>query len=204
METPSTDDDLYELAPAAPVPAGVGSVESSKPVSAQPTLAYRARRDEKPDFTDTGTIVNIQMPLWLLGGGVVVELLAAFFQRSTFAAALAYVAVELILGTLLMLAGILLAARARQIKLGQFWIAVFKLTAISVAPSAVGDLIGPFLQLVPFIGGLVTWGIVFVLYFALLGALFDLDESDTWYCIWTIFLVRLAFYFAMFWMGVHI
>jgi hypothetical protein len=35
----------------------------------------------------------------------------------------------------------------------------------------------------------------FVLYFALLGALFDLDESDTWYCMMVIFLIRLLVYF---------
>jgi hypothetical protein len=51
------------------------------------------------------------------------------------------------------------------------------------------------------IGGLAGLGVQFVLYFALLGALFDLDESDTWYCVWVIFLVRLAVYFVTLWMG---
>jgi hypothetical protein len=47
------------------------------------------------------------------------------------------------------------------------------------------------------LGGLLGLAGNFVLYFALLGALFDLEESDTWYCVWVIFLVRLAVYFAI-------
>jgi hypothetical protein len=95
-----------------------------------------------------------------------------------------------------MLGGILLAARIRRIDLGQFWIATFKLAAITVAPAAAVDLASPLLRVIPF-GGLLGLAAEFVLYFALLGALFDLDESDTWYCVWTIFLVRLALYFAI-------
>jgi hypothetical protein len=43
----------------------------------------------------------------------------------------------------------------------------------------------------------VGWVAEFVLYFALLGVLFELDESDTWYCVCVIFLVRLAAYFLL-------
>jgi hypothetical protein len=96
-----------------------------------------------------------------------------------------------------MLAGIVLAARWRGIDLGGFWTAAFKLAAVAVAPAAAVTLATPVLRLVP-LGGLLGWAGEFVLYFALLGALFDLDQSDTWYCVLVIFLVRLAVFFSLF------
>jgi len=89
-----------------------------------------------------------------------------------------------------------LAARLRGIELGQFWTVVLKLAAITVAPSAVVRLATPVLDFVP-LGWIVGFIAEFVLYFALLGVLFDLDESDTWFCVWVLFLVRVAVYFAL-------
>ena len=74
----------------------------------------------------------------------------------------------------------------RQFKLGSFGSAILKLAAISVAPSAVISLFAPILMFIPF-GGLAGLAAEFILYFALLGMFFDLDESDTWFCVWTIF-----------------
>jgi hypothetical protein len=145
---------------------------------------------------EADTIKNLYMPLWLLGGGVAVEVIAAFLRDGLAPIALIDVGFELIAGTVVMLAGIFLAARLRGLQLGSFWIAAFKLSAISVAPAAALDLVSPLLRVVP-LGGLLGLAGNFVLYFALLGALFDLEESDTWYCVWVIFLVRLAVYFAI-------
>ena len=52
------------------------------------------------------------------------------------------------------------------------------------------------LRFIPF-GGLFGWIGEFILYFALLGALFDLDESDTWYFVWVVFLVKVAVVLAI-------
>ena len=207
-----TADDAYDLAPSEapppPMPAPVrrmtptpaASNTGSQPAS---TLGYRARGDDQTKaLTDTDKIKNFQMPLWLLGGGIVIEVLALIFRGASATTALQHVGGELIVGTIVMLAGILLAARARQINLGTFWTAVFKLAAISVAPAALADLASPLLSLLPFlVAALIGWGFQFVFYFALLGALFDLDESDTWYCVWVIFLVRLAVYFVFLWLA---
>lgn len=54
------------------------------------------------------------------------------------------------------------------------------------------------LQFVPF-GWLIVWVLVFCFYFALIGAFFDLDQSDTWYCVMIIFLIRLAVALAVRW-----
>ena len=89
---------------------------------------------------------------------------------------------ELLFGTALMLAGMVLAAKRRGFSLGPIPTAIFKLAAVAVAPAAAVALVSPVLRFVP-LGGL--WGAIgaFVVYFALLGALFDLDQSDTWYCV---------------------
>ena len=178
--------------------------ERSRAVVAAPTerkpapLGYRGAAPQRNQAVpaDAETLKSLTIPLWLLGGGVAVEVLAAWFSEATLAAALTSVGVGLIAGTAFMLVGILLAARWRQIDLGSFWNAVLKLAAISVAPAAVVTLASPLLRVVP-LGGLLGWLAEFVLYFALLGVLFDLDESDTWYCVWVIFLVRLAVYFTL-------
>jgi hypothetical protein len=54
----------------------------------------------------------------------------------------------------------------------------------------------PIALFIPF-GGIAVLIVNFILYFALLGMFFDLDESDTWYCVSVIFLVNLAVHFAM-------
>jgi hypothetical protein len=166
---------------------------------AAPTLAYRAPIDERPPSSEPETIKNLYMPLWLLGGGIVIEVVAAFIRTRDPRLALTYVGVNVVVSTVIMLAGMLLAARFRGIDLGRFWIAAFKLAAISIAPGAVVTLFTPLLNAIPF-GGLLGWLVTFVLYFALLGALFDLDQEDTWYCVCVIFLIRLAAYFAILWL----
>jgi hypothetical protein len=195
-------DALYDLQPEAPAPQA--------PTPAKVALAYRAPKEDLAARNDPETIKNFYMPMWLLAGGIVIELIAAVFSRHS-VAALSGIGVDVILGTALMLAGLLIAAKFRQIDLGSFWTTAFKLSAISVAPAAVVLLITPILNVLPVIplgsspllslplGALLGLGVQFLLYFALLGALFDLDESDTWYCVWVIFLVRLAVYFL--WMG---
>jgi hypothetical protein len=186
---PIADEGVYDLVPdEGPPPPRVPLPPAA--------LSYRAPREEIPAPDDPETIKNLHFPLWLLGAGVAVQVVGAWIRYRQFDIALTSVGLGLILGTALMLAGILLAARFRGIDLGNFWTAVLKLAAISVAPGALVLICAPALHFIP-LGFLIGWAIEFVLYFALLGALFDLDESDTWYCVWVIFLVRLAVYFAM-------
>src|SRR5207249_2030428 len=83
---------------------------------------------------------------------------------------------------------------SRAIALGPFWVAVFKLAAVSVAPGATVALLTPALNFIP-LGAILGWIGEFALYFALLGVFFDLDESDTWYCVCVIFLLNLGVYF---------
>jgi hypothetical protein len=189
MAQEPVDQDVYDLAsepaPRAPLPAA-GTVASR-------TLSYR--RVDPPTVSEPDVIRNLYMPLWLLGGGIVVEVVAVLL-RGPDATALLSVGASVIIGTALMLAGILTAARLRGIDLGGFWTAVLKLAAISIAPSAAVTLVTPALNFIPF-GFLLGWVGQFVLYFALLGALFDLDQSDTWFCVLVIFLVKVAVVVAL-------
>ncbi len=200
-DDPLPDEAAYDLAPKPPLPARKSP--SSTTLTARPStivLGYSTPRDE-PSANPEHHADNLYLPIWLLGGGIAIEIIAALLtQRHGVFPALQTVAVQLLVGTSFMLAGILLAAKFRGISLGGFWIAVLKLGAISVAPSAVMALFTPLLDHIPF-GSLIGWAADFVLYFALLGALFDLDESDTWYCISVIFLLNLTVYFLLLWKG---
>jgi hypothetical protein len=204
------EEDGYDLAPE-PVKVArvdrvvgnaVGGSGVARPVAAPPqALGYQTPqaalpRDQRVGV-DVDTLKNQTIPLWLLGGGVVVELIASFVvNRHDFRAALIHISFELIVGTILMLVGVLIAARIRGIEIGSFWTAALRVAAISVAPAAVGDIVMPLAWIIPF-GGLLQLGVQFVLYFALLGVLFDLDESDTWYCVTIIFLINLGVYFGL-------
>jgi hypothetical protein len=195
MRDDSGEEGIYDL--ANEVPRAVETIKPHRVSTLAAPLEYRSKKSAAAVSVYADTIKNLYMPLWLLGGGVVVEVVAAFLRDGVAAAALIDVGLELIVGTAVMLAGILLAARLRGLQLGPFWTAAFKLSAIAVAPAAALDLAWPILRMVPLFGGLIGLAGDFVLYFALLGALFDLEESDTWYCVWVIFIVRVVVYFAL-------
>jgi hypothetical protein len=189
------DQDGYDLAPP---PAPRAALPVTGAAAASEVLTYRAR---KADAADPDAIRNLYMPLWLLGGGVAVEA-AAVLIRTPDAKAVAAVGIDVIVGTVLMLGGILVAARLRGIGLGGFWTAVLKLAAISIAPSAALTLVSPVLRVVP-LGMILGWVGQFVLYFALIGALFDLDQGDTWFCVMVIFLVKVTVMIGLVVLALH-
>jgi hypothetical protein len=143
------------------------------------------------------------MPLVLLGISVPVLFIANWWQGSGRgvgpAQAMAEVGAQLVIGTFLMLAAIFFAAKRRGFKVGRFWAAVLKLSAVSLSPSAVMTLLSPFLRFVPF-GAIINLIVGFCLYFALIGAFFDLDESDTWYCVAIIFIVNVSIWLGARWL----
>jgi hypothetical protein len=193
---PNEEASEYDLAPtrASPVAA------RANPTSAPPVLNYGGRIPDQPLRADEHTVKNFYMPLWLLGVGAAVEVIGMLLRRQGLLWAMVHLGIEIGVGTLLMFFGILLAARIRDITLGPIHLTLFKLAAISVAPDAALTLLTPALMLIPlgFLIGLVG---EFIFYFALLGALFDLDEGDTWYCVWVIFLIRVIVYVSLVWGG---
>ncbi len=188
------ESDLYDFAPEMPVPPA-----QVKPVKTTP-IQYRSAAPVSERKADPETIKNFYMPLWLLVGGVAIELISVgFIHYAGVELAALHVGINIIIGTAIMLAGMLVAVKFRGINLGNFGTAIFKLSAIAIAPTAVVDLLGPLIWIIPF-GGLIVY---FVLYFALMGALFDLDQSDTWYFVSVIFVIQIALYFAIIAVGMH-
>jgi hypothetical protein len=199
------DAGAYGLADDPTPPAGPRTAVSTPivaPIAAEKaranvTLAYRSAQHESP--ADPETIKNLYLPLWLLGGGVVIEAIAAMVRGHGHpAAALIGVGIQMAVGTAFMTVGLLFAAKRRGFEVGRLHVTIFKLTAVSLAPTALVSLLSPLLDQI-FLGGLIGWILSFVFYFALLGVLFDLDESDTWYCVMVIFIVQVAVYFLMLW-----
>jgi hypothetical protein len=195
------DEALYDLAPDAPALAK----PTEAPIPPAPTLAYQTPKHANPALHDRGVDTDLlkkyYAPLWLLGGGLAVEIVSEYFQHAGhLQGAMIDVAVGLIAGTVLMLVGVMIAAKLRQIDIGSFGSAALRLAAISVAPGAFVTLLEPLARLICF-GWVLLLGIEFVLYFALIGALFDLDESDTWFCVITIFIINLGVFALLQWIA---
>jgi hypothetical protein len=151
----------------------------------------------KPDTLDLDKLKNFQMPLWLLAGGLAIELGRAFFvEDRAFFITIGGIIIGTAISVAVMLASVLVAVKFRGISLGALPTAIFKLAAISVAPDAVAMMIAPAGQWIPGAGFIFAPLAAFIFRFALLGALFDLEESDTWYVIMVMFIVGVAMYFV--------
>ena len=218
---PAPGDDLYEIAEPQPrtttatttttttVAARVataGSVAGATSAASQAApvapLQYQTPRTAA-DATDAyfpDKTLDFHLPLALIAAGSVIELAAALirgrYSPAGFTPHLTQLGLGLVLGTATMLVGVLIAARVRGIELGKLPTAVMKLAAVCIAPGALITLLSPAIAVIPFGGILALLG-QFVLYFALLGTLFHLDESDTWYCVCVIFVIDVALYFAL-------
>jgi hypothetical protein len=198
---PAEGDDLYDFAdqpqPArAAVPAAKPQAAAVAPLPYQnPRTAAEAGDDYFPDKT-----LDFHLPLALIAGGALIEVVAALIRGNRspagFTPHLTQLGLHLVVGTATMLLGVLIAARFRGIELGKLPTAVMKLAAICVAPGAAVTLLTPAFAVIPF-GFLLALVGQFILYFALLGTLFKLDESDTWYCVCVIFVINVALYFAL-------
>jgi len=201
----AAEDNLYDLAPDAPT-AQRAVVEASEPAAPEirppAVLGYRnpSTAALKPDL-DVDQLKNLTGPLCILGGGLAIEACITLWNaRTDVGAAMLHLVVNVGLDTILMMVGVLIAARVRQINIGSFGSALLRLAAVSIAPAAVSDLLAPVAIFIPILGFLGLFVVSFALYFALLGMFFDLDESDTWLCVWIIFLINLGVYFGEQWL----
>jgi hypothetical protein len=200
-KNPPPADETYDIAPE-PARPQKPTQPAAKPPPEPPTLSYQTPPALTPDgarAVDTELLKKRYAPLWLLAGGIVIEIISQYWRyHGNMQRAVLDIGIEIVGGTVVMLAGVLLAAKIRKIDVGSFWSAALRLAAISVAPAAVADLLWP-LRNILCVGGLLILAVQFVLYFALLGALFDLDESDTWFCVAIIFLISLGVHFLLLW-----
>jgi hypothetical protein len=210
-ETPPGEaNDLYDVAPPEAVvvpspapPAHARNAQADAPKPQAAPLQYQNPRDRGvaepgseyfPDKT-----LDYHLPLALIAAGTFIEVAAALIRGhrsfAGFTPHLTALGMHLVLGTATMLIGVLIAARFRGIELGKLPTAIMKLAAICIAPGAAVTLLSPALAVIPF-GFLIGLAGQFILYFALLGTLFHMDESDTWYCVCVIFVLDVALYFG--------
>lgn len=173
------------------------------PVNAQPPahvmpIGYRTA---KTDYKNMNSREDFQRdfiwPTVLLVVGLSIDMGFVFWrspQRAQLEGWLILVGVAI--DTVLMLAAVFAVAYFNGMKLGKFHTAVLKLAAISIAPSAITDVLNLALRFIPF-GFLISWICDFILYFTFIGLLFDLDQSDTWACVWSIFITRIIAYFVV-------
>lgn len=193
---PKTDEsDAYDLAPPAP-PAPPSSPRPLSYQSAKPPVSSGASDAKKSDATDPEQLRTLYIPMWILCGGALVECISAAI-RLGYRSAGAYVLIDIVLSTLLVFPAIAIAAKARGFKLGSFGSALLRVAALGVGPSAILTLGTPFFDAFGILGSIAGWICEFVLYFALLGTLFDLDESDTWYCLCIILIIRIAIFLLL-------
>ena len=196
-QSATRDQNIYDFVDASSDKQQIVLKKQALPPQGSPAvLPYRSPKDERATLTDTEQIKNVRLPLALLGGGIFIELLAALIWRGRIGPALVSMMLDLTVGTGMMLGALWVAAKVRGIDLGKPGVAAYKLAAVSIAPAAAMEFITPLLRFIP-MGWILSSIIEFVLFFALLGALFDLDESDTWYCVCIMFVTRVAVYVAL-------
>jgi hypothetical protein len=193
---PTPGENLPEFAPATqPTAHRVQPIEYQQP-STRSSQINELFPDRVKDF---------YMPLALIAAGVAIHLAHELIFGSV--NSLAITGRNLILSMAISFAAILLAGRIRKISFGPWPVAAMKLSALLIGGSGAAILIRPLffpLLMIP-----VSFGVGAVLvmlastvpelivYFVLLGTLFDLDESDTWYCLCWMFVFNTAGYFAL-------
>ena len=200
------EDDLFELAPDVndhapprPVISATHAPIHAPPIAATASgvpLQYHSPKSLERASGEPNQLIDLWAPLFLIGGAVAGEILAKFIETRGdprgLAGAMFGLTIGIFVGTAFMVVGMWVAAKSRGLVLGSPGTALLKLCAIAIAPSAAIDLLYIPLKLIPLFGFLIAWVIGFILYFALIGALFELDQDDTWYCVMVIFLVKIA------------
>lgn len=168
--------------PAVPYRHSSGSIANEQPVVPDPTI-------------------DLYLPLALLAGGALIQAgnaaIGAMRGTTDVRRTMIELATGLTISPAIMLVGLFIAAKFRGIELGNLLIAILKLAAIAIAPSALTLLLTPISRLLMPVGGLALWVVEFALYFALLGTLFKMDEEDTWYCVCVFFVLNVAIYLGM-------
>jgi hypothetical protein len=153
-------------------------------------------------------VKDLYIPLALIGAGTIIDTALYLFAGrasrvsvlgpgAALAGALAAVGFSMLAQAGIMLATVFVVAKVRGISFGPVPTAIVKLCGISIGPGAIGSLVGLVLGFLPFIGGLIGWIAGFILYFACIGALFELDESDTWAVVVSVFFAKLLFVFVV-------
>lgn len=194
------ESDLYDVAPDPDVaqrersPAPLTSTVVTTG-SAAHAVSYARRETVGETAVDRyfpDRVKDLYLPLGLIAGGTVIEVLIAVFGSSmSLHRAFLGVGAYVIVNTVLMLATVFVVAKIWRIGFGPVPTAIIKLCGISIGPGAIGSVVSLVLGFLSCIGALIGWLVGCVLYFALIGALFDLEETETWTVCISVFIVKL-------------
>ncbi len=137
--------------------------------------------------------LDFTLPMILLGIGLVLAIGDAFVQTRgglSFIAAIIGVIIATVINVILIVIGLLVAAKIAGINFGPVGTAILKMAAIYLAPTTLGNLVTQVLggdMAVTILGNAVS----IVLYWGLLSYLFKLDGQQTMICVFCIGLLRL-------------
>ena len=204
------EDDLFELAPDPVVTKPASTVVLAMPAGAVPVATIAAAPSKplsyhngpgEPDKSFPNKVIDLYAPLCVFGASVGIESIAILLAvNKTGLPASAFagdVVIQMAFILICLSLGVFLCAKTYQIKLGPLPSALLKLLAISVAPGTAMDLMSVPLHFLPLLGTVLNWLFGFILYFALLGVFFDMDQEDTWRCVMTIFFMRIMVLLGM-------
>ena len=183
-----------------PVPPGV--VPAMLAAMGKPSATAKAL-EEREDDAGSNELYDLYLPAGMIALGVLIVFCQAYFAQTFdayggatggFLTAITAVGATLLVSVPLLLGGLMAAAKIGGIGFGPIHLAIFKLTAISLGPSAIADMIAV----------LLTWTIdetgwaagMFALfakigiYWALIAALFNLDLGETMLTVVVIYFVQ--------------
>jgi hypothetical protein len=198
------ESDLYDIAPTAPVPVRPVSPEASYDASS-PALSYQRPIAAAVDETYSEAnplIVSVQrdliLPIVLIFLGTVAQFVWAFQSGAAAGSpgrAAAIVGFDFILDVLVMLGGVIVAARVLSISFGPVPTAILKLGAIALGPTGITALI------VWGLGGgvgaqIAGWLLRLAIYVWLFWYLFELEMDELWNTIIIVYGVRTIAMFA--------
>lgn len=191
------DEDLYDVVDDSP-PVAVATTPAIPMIKAVNYARAETVGESAVDRYFPDRVKDLYLPLFLIAGGTIIELAVALMGRSrSLAFAMGAVGTFMVINTIIMLLTVMVVAKIRAINFGPVPTALIKLCGLSIGPGAVGSLLSLVFSWIPIIGALSGWIAGCILYFALFGAMFDLDESDTWVVVLSVFFVRLALFVGL-------
>lgn len=171
--------------PTAVVDDGTTAFKDDPPVAtvakpaavAAPTLAYKAAplKKEIESVIEGSPLKDFWAPIALILIGTVVEYAALMMveKGASFVGVSILVGISMVFNVVIMLLGILVAAKVADMGFGHPIQAILKLGAIAICTPAVQHMIGALTGV-----GLVGAGISLIIYFALFMWLFELDMGE--------------------------
>jgi hypothetical protein len=216
---PAQEDDLYDFAPGANVPASAPqpALQPQAPAVAPPVLAYsrpapkragQAARFDPSDPFEGNKVKNLYLPLGLIAGtalfNFLTEGLSSHNATVGMVAASVQMVIKLVVEIPVMLIACLLAVKFLDAAFGPLGPAIIKLSAIALVPDAAQDLIILAAYVIghasgnprgipvdTMLGAIIGWVLSLIVYFRLFMYFFDLELGEAYRLIIFVWFVRL-------------